>query len=112
MGRLSEARRCFQDAVENGADHVGVSQNLWTLEQIIQIVDEGQYAIKAAPDPNTGKMHLRFEGSKDASNGGKDLERFIFFGRVGNTGNIGGPGLSGGEGFKGKPPIHIHVVVV
>ena len=111
MGRLVEAVDCYQDAVAKGADHSGITQNLWTLEQIGPVVEEWQYAIRAAPDSNTGKMCLRFEGSEDAAKAGKHLERFLFFGRAGNTGNIGGPGLSGGEGFRGKLPIRIHVAV-
>lgn len=111
IGRLSEASICYQDAVAKGEDHVGVTQNLWTLEQIRPVVDEWKYTVRAAPDPDTDKMCLRFEGSEDAANAGKHLERFFFIGRVGNSGNIGGPSLSGGMGFEGKPPIHIHVAV-
>ena len=109
MGRLSEAGDCYQDAVAKGANHAGITQNLWTLEQIRPVVDEWQYTIRAVPDSDTGRMCLRFEGSKEAVKAGKHLESFLFFGRVGNTGNIGGPGLSGGEGFQGKQPIRIHV---
>ena len=111
MGRLSEAEDCYQDAVAKGANHADVSQNLWTLEQIRPVVDEWQYTVRAAPDSNTGKMCLRFEGSEDAAAAGKHLQSFIFRGRTGNTGNTGGPSLSGGEGFEGKPPIHIHFAV-
>ena len=112
MGRLPEAEDCYRDAVAKDANHGDLTQNLWTLEQIRTVVEEWQYTIRAAPDSNTGRMCLRFEGSKEAAKAGGHLERFFFFGRAGNTGNIGGPGLSGGAGFEGKRPIHIHVVAV
>ena len=111
MGRLSEAEDCYQDAVAKGANHADVSQNLWTLEQIRPVVDEWQYTVRAAPDSNTGKMCLRFEGSEDAAAAGKHLKSFIFRGRTGNTGNIGSAGFLGGEGFAGKHPILIQVAV-
>ena len=71
MGRLLEAVDCYQGAVAKGANHAGVRQNLWTLEQIGPVVEEWQYAIRAAPDSNTGRMCLRFEGSEDAAKAGK-----------------------------------------
>ena len=111
MGRLPEAEDCYQGAVAKGANHAGITQNLWTLEQIRPVVDEWQYTIRAVPDSDTGRMCFIFEGSEDAAVAGKHLERFLFFGRVGNAGNTGGPNLSGGEGFAGKPPIRIHVEV-
>ena len=111
MGRLSEAEDCYKDAVEKGANHAGITQNLGTLKQIRPVVDEWQYTIRAVPDSDTSRKCFIFEGSEDAAAAGKHLERFLFFGRVGNTGNTGGPSLSGGEGFKGKPPIQIRVAV-
>ena len=111
MGRLSEAEDCYKDAVEKGANHAGITQNLGTLKQIRPVVDKWRYTIRAAPDTDTGMMCLRFEDSEDAAKAGKNLKIFVVSGRVGNTGNTGGPGLSAGEGFKGKPGILIHVVV-
>ena len=110
-GRLSEARCCYQEVVAKGEDHVGITQNTWTLEQIMLLVDQSEYTVNAASDPVTGTMCLRFGVPAGATNEVKGLERFLFFGRVGNVGNTGGPGLLGGEGFKGKPPIRVYVDV-
>ena len=109
MGKLSEARGCYQDAGANGADHVGISQNLWTLDQIMLVVDGTEFTVNAVPDAGTGMMCLRFGIPRGTTNASLGLERFLFFGRVGNVGNTGGPGLSGGEGSMGRPPIRVYV---
>ena len=111
MGRLSEARRCYQEVVAKGEDHVSITQNPWTLDRMMFLVDESEYTVRAAPDPETGTMCLYLGVPEGATNEGQDLERFLFFGRVGNVGNTGGPGLSGGKGFKGQPPIRVYVDV-
>ena len=54
-------------------------------------------------------MCLRFEIPRGTTNAAPGLERFLFFGRVGNVGNTGGPGLSGGGGSMGRPPIRVYV---
>lgn len=109
LGNLSEARLSYQRAAEMSAEHEGVRQNLWTLEQIAGLLDESEYSVKAEPDPSTRTMCLRFQVSKADSNMVQDLNRCLFFGRAGNTGNTGGPGLSGGRGFDGKPFIRVYV---
>ncbi len=109
MGKFPEARRCYQEAAGNGADHVGISQNLWTLDQVMLLVDGIDYTVNAVPDEETGTMCLRFEIPRGTTNAAHGLERFLFFGRVGNVGNTGGPGLSGGEGSTGRPPIRVYV---
>ena len=40
LGRFAEARRGYLEARAKGANHARIAQNLWTLEQIIQIVDD------------------------------------------------------------------------
>ena len=112
MGGFSEARLCYQNAAEMGADHDGIKQNLWTLEQVMLLVNESEYTVMAAPDPNTGTMCLRFGVPERKSNGLQELNRFLFFGRVGNAGNTGGPRLSGGKRFDGKPFIGVYVDVL
>ena len=111
LGRLSEARCCYEDAVAKGADHSRSTQNQWTLDQIMLVVDGLKYTVKAAPDPVTGTMCLRFKVSERDIDAARSLERFLFVGRAGNVGNTGGPSLSGGKGFGGKPPIRVYVDV-
>ena len=111
MGRLNHARHYYQDAITKGADHVGISQNIWALDQISPLLSGLKYKVTAAPEEGAGTMCLRFELPEEASQEKIGLERFLFFGRVGNVGNYGGPGLSGGEGFMGKKPIRVYEVV-
>lgn len=111
LGRLLEARRCYLDAVAKGVSHDGIGQNLWTLEQIMLVLNDLAYKVRAVPESDTGSMCLRFEVPEEAVEQGHGLERFLFFGRQGNSGNSGGPGLSGGEGFRGKQPIRVYVDV-
>ena len=108
MGRLTEAQSYYQEAIAKGADHVGITQNLWTLDQIMPLVDDLKYTVIAAQEEGTDMMCLRFRLQEETNHEGKGLGRFLFFGRVGNVGNIGGPGLSGGEGFMGKRPIRVY----
>lgn len=109
LGRLPEARRGYVGAVSNDADHLKIAQNLWTLEQVMLIVEDLDYTVKAVPDPGRNEMCLRFEVPGGAMEARQNLGRFIFRGRVGNVGNTGGPGLSGGQGFSGKPAIRVYV---
>ena len=109
MGRFLDARRCYQDAVEMGADQLGINQNPPTLEQVLLLVGQLEFTVSAVPDPRTGAMCLRFGVPDAATKARQNLGRFMFFGRVGNSGNSGGPGLSGGEGFMGKQPIRVYV---
>ena len=111
LGRLAEARRCYLDAVAKSVDHEGIAQNLWTLDQILLVVNDLEYAVRALPDLDTSIMCLRFEVLAEDAERGRSLKRFLFFGRQGNVGNTGGPGLSGGEGSKGKPFIRVYVDV-
>ena len=75
------------------------------------VIEELKYTVKAAPDPVTGTMCLRFKVSERDIDAARSLERFLFVGRAGNVGNTGGPGLSGGKGFGGKPTIRVYVDV-
>ena len=111
LRRLSEARRVYLEAVAKGTDKSLISQNLWTLEQIMPLVDDLEYTVKATPDPGTNSMCLRFQVPEGATEARQNLGRFLFRGRAGNVGNIGGPGLSGGQGFPGKPAIRVYVDV-
>ena len=111
MGRWPEARRCYLDADAKGVDHEGIAQNLGTLEQIMLVVEDLEYTVRAVPDSDTSTMCLRFEMPEEATEKGQSLERFLFFGRQGNVGNTGGPGLSGGEGSMGKPFVRVYINV-
>ena len=108
LGELPEARRGFIDAVRRGVDHEMVSQNLWTLEQIMHAVDELVYKVRAVPDSNTNTMCLRFQLPPEAKDARQNLRRLLLRGRGGNVGNTGAPGLSGGEGPSGKPAIRVY----
>ena len=108
LGRFSEARRGFLEAVAKGTNHDMIAQNLWTLEQIMPLVDNLEYTVKAIPDPNTNSMCIRIQVPDGANEARRDLNRFLFQGRAGNVGNTGGPGLSGGKGFMGKPAIRVY----
>ena len=115
LGRLAEARLCYTNAVAKGVDHEGIAQNLWTLEQVLLVVNDLDYTVRALPDPNTSSMCLRFEVLAEEAERGQSLKRLLFLGRQGNNGNIGGPslsggpGLPGGEGYMGKPFLRIYV---
>ena len=109
LGRLPEARRGYLEAVAKDADHSKIAQNLWTLEQIMLVVDDLEYTVRAVPDPDTNAMCLRFQVPGGAMEARQNLGRFVFRGRDGNVGNSGGPGLSGGQGFSGKPAIRVYV---
>ena len=68
MGQLKDARRCYEDAVAMGAEHVGIGQNRRTLDRIIPLVEEIDYTVRADSDPQTGDVRLQFtvpEGAKD-----------------------------------------------
>ena len=109
LGRLSEARRCYQDAGAKGADHVGIAENQSTLEQVMLVLDDLEYRLSATAV--AGTMYLRIEVREDVANIGERLGRFLFVGRVGNAGNAGGPRLPGEKGFMGKPLIQVRVDV-
>ena len=53
LGQLSEAQICYQNAASQGADHFGITQNLYTLEQIIPVVEGLSIEVVAAPDEQT-----------------------------------------------------------
>ena len=111
LGRLQEARRGYLESVAKGGDHSKFAQNLWTLEQIMLVLDDLGYTVRAVPDPDTNAMCLRFQVAGGAREAGQNLGRFVFRGRDGNVGNTGGPGLSGGRGSSGKPAIRVYVDV-
>ena len=111
LGRLSEARRAYVQALEKGLDDEAVLQNVWALGQIMALVGDLDQTVKARPDPDTGTMSFRFEVPREAEEARKNLGRFLFRGRAGNTGNTGAPGLAGGEGHEGKPAIRVYVDV-
>ena len=110
-GRLPEARREYAEALEREIDRELNFQNLWTLDQILELVANVEYTVKAVPDDNTGAMCLRFEVPEAAEEARDNLARFVFRGRAGNTGNSGAPGLVGGEGSEGKPAVRVYVDV-
>ena len=111
LGRFSEARRGFLEAVAKGMNHDMIAQNLWTLEQIMPLVDDLEYIVKAIPDPDSDSMCIRIQVPEGATEARQYLSRFVFRGRGGNVGNTGGPGLSGGPGLPGKPAIRVYVDV-
>ena len=108
MGRLPEALDTYRRAsiIEHG--HEVARQNLWTLTRITVLLQGLEYALRVEPDGDTDRIALRFSLPEGYEPVGRELQRLIVFGRVGNTGNTGAPGLVGGEGFDGKPPIFIH----
>ena len=108
MGRLSEALDIYRQASRFGNGHEVTSQNLWTLNRIIILVQGLDYSLRAVPDGDTENIALRFSLPKGYEPVGRELQRLILRGRAGNTGNNGGPGLVGGQGFDGKPPIRIY----
>ena len=110
-GKLSEARREYDQALKRGLGHEVILQNLWTLDQILALVGDLDYTVKAMPDPDTGTMCLRFEVPEEAEEARQNLGRFVLRGRAGNTGNTGAPGLVGGKGSEGKSAIRVHVDV-
>ena len=111
-GRLLEARGEYTEALERGIDRESIFQNLWTLDQILALVENVEYAVRAVPDDDTGAMCLRFEVPEAAEEARENLGRFVFRGRAGNTGNSGAPGLVGGEGSGGKPAVRVYVDVL
>lgn len=108
MGKLSEARLCYLQGIASGLPNERISQNIWTLDQIILLVDGLSYQLRAEPDPHTGAMCIRFDLPESATEVGRELGRYLLYGRTGNVGNTGGPGLSGGKGFPGKPFIRVY----
>ena len=108
-GRLHEAYDCCVEAYKDPTQRPLFQQNLWTLEQLLPIVDQFEYSVTAAPDPESGLTRLRFMVPTAAIDKARVLQSFVFKGRSGNTGNTGGPGLVGGSGFAGSDPILIVV---
>ena len=111
-GQLGEARGWFQDAAARGYDHFTVLQNLWTLDQIIPLVDGLEHMVRAAPDLTTKTMCLRFTIPTEVSEARGELQRFLFGGRAGSNGSDGLPGLTGGQGFQGGNPMRVYVEAV
>ena len=109
--RLLEARREYAEALDGEIDRELIFQNLWTLDQMLELVANVEYTVKAVPDDNTGAMCLRFEVPEAAEEARDNLARFVFRGRAGNTGNSGAAGLVGGEGSEGKPAVRVYVDV-
>ena len=109
LGQLVEARSCFQNAAVMGYDHFTVQQNLWTLEQVMPLVDGLDYTVRAAPDPATNRMTLRFTIPAEVPETREELQRFLFGGRAGSIGSDGLPGLSGGKGLQGGEPMRVYV---
>ena len=112
LGRLTEARKCYQEAATKDAHREAIRQNFGTLEQIMSIVEGWEYTVHATPDPTAGTMCLRLGVPEELKEGGRELSRFLLYGRAGNIGNTGGPGLSGGTGFSGKPFMRIYVDIL
>ena len=107
IGKLREARDCYQEAVAMGVDHEGIFQNLWTLNRIIVLVAGLECCVDVEPDPTTGRASLMVRLKPGYEPVARQLERLLLFGRAGNAGNTGGPGLDGGEGFEGKPIVFV-----
>ena len=108
LRKLPEAKRGYLDAVGKGVGHERISQNLWTLEQIMHVVEDLEYTVRAVPDSDTNTMCLRFQLPGEAAQARQNLRRFVLRGRDENVGNTGAPGLSGGKGFSGKPAIRVY----
>ncbi len=106
-GQLYEALDTYRQASSLGSDHEGIHKNLWTLNRIVVLVQGLDYSLRAEQAGDPGRMVLRFSLPKGYEPVGRELQRFLFFGRIGNTGNTGGPGLVGGPGFDGQPPLTI-----
>ena len=111
-GQPEEARGWFHDAAAKGYDHSTVQQNLWTLDQMIPLVDGLDYTVRAAPDPATNRMSLRFAVPAEVAETRGELARFLFGGRAGSVGSDGLPGLTGGKGLQGGAPLRVYVEAV
>ena len=104
MGLLTEALSSYWDAGKKGCNPDGIHQNVWTIKQILSTFDGLEYETKPSPNLETaGTIGLMFLVREAAMERDLESNRFLVYGRVGNTGNTGGPGLSGGPGFFGKP---------
>ena len=55
LGQLKEARRCYLDAVAKGVDHDGINQNLWTIDQILLVVND--LGVYGQGTPRSGHKH-------------------------------------------------------
>ena len=112
MGLLTEALNSYIDASNKGGNPDGVHQNVWTVRQILSAFYGLEYEAKPSPNLETaGTIGLMFLVPEAAMERDLESNRFLVYGRVGNTGNTGGPGLLGGQGFFGKPLTRLQISV-
>ena len=111
MGKLEEARDCYRSAAEEAVDHIGIHQNLGTLERVLPLIQGLEYTWNVEPDPVTAGMCLRISIPETSADIKGEIQRFIFFGRAGGVGNTGGPGLTGGQGGAGARPFRVYAEV-
>lgn len=109
IGKLSEARDCFNRAFANDPGNAGFRTNLFTSDRFVSLVDGLEFNVTAEPDPVTGGMCLQFTLPDSAKDVAREPGTLLLVGNAGNVGNSGGPGLSGGQGSPGKPLTRILV---
>ena len=104
LGKFSEAKECYIEAVAQAPDNETVNQNLWTSSRLLDLLT----GLKVIVHLDASRMRLEIRIPEKDSVPELHQYQYIVAGRIGNVGNSGYMN-TGGHGFKGKGPIIVRI---